>query len=152
MAHEHGEVLACALGHAYLCLALTFSGRHAEAAAGDVAAERLRAIDHFNGLVALDVHLGYLHLMSGEFDLAIERCELGLRRLGETRERWARGYLQIIIARALFFQGSTPRARPRPAVPWRRSTSSATSWARLTAWRPSPCWRYGSSAVSAPHG
>jgi hypothetical protein len=25
--------------------------------------------------------------------------------LGETRERWARGYLQIIIARALFFQG-----------------------------------------------
>jgi hypothetical protein len=35
MAHEHGEVLACALGHAYLCLALTFSGRHAEAAAGD---------------------------------------------------------------------------------------------------------------------
>ena len=106
MAHEHGEVLACALGHAYLCLALTFAGRHAEAAvAGDVAAERLGAIDDFNGLVALDVHLGYLHLMSGEFDLAIERCELGLRRLGETRERWARGYLQIIIARALFFQG-----------------------------------------------
>ena len=106
MAHEHGEVLACALGHAYQCLALTFSGRHAEAAAaGDVAAERLRAIGDFNGLVALDVHLGYLHLMSGEFDLAIERCELGLRRLGETRERWARGYLQIIIARALFFQG-----------------------------------------------
>ena len=106
MAQQHGEVLACALGHAYLCLALTFSGRHAEAAAaGDVAAERLRAIDDFNGLVALDVHLGYLHLMSGEFDLAIERCELGLRRLGETQERWARGYLQIIIARALFFQG-----------------------------------------------
>ena len=26
MAHEHGEVLACALGHAYLCLALTFAG------------------------------------------------------------------------------------------------------------------------------
>jgi hypothetical protein len=33
MAHEHGEALACALGHAYLCLALVFSGRHAEAAA-----------------------------------------------------------------------------------------------------------------------
>jgi non-specific serine/threonine protein kinase len=106
MAHEHGEVLACALGHAYLCLALTFAGRHAEAAAaGDVAAERLRAIGDFSGLVALDVNLGYLHLMSGELDLAIERCELGLRRLGETQERWARGYLQIIIARALFFQG-----------------------------------------------
>src|SRR6266568_3789465 len=45
MAQEQGEVLACALGHAYLCLALTFSGRHAEAAAaGAIAAERLGAI------------------------------------------------------------------------------------------------------------
>jgi hypothetical protein len=49
MADEHGEVLACALGHVYLCLALVFSGRHAEAAAGAVAAERLQAIDHFSG-------------------------------------------------------------------------------------------------------
>ena len=64
-----------------------------------------RAIDHFSGLVGLDIHLGYLHLVSGELDLAIERCERGLRRLGESRERWARGYLQIITARALFFQG-----------------------------------------------
>jgi hypothetical protein len=31
MAREHGEVLACALGHAYLCLAFVFSGRHAGA-------------------------------------------------------------------------------------------------------------------------
>ena len=39
MAQEHGEARACALGHADLCLALTFSGRHAEAAAaGAVAA------------------------------------------------------------------------------------------------------------------
>jgi len=106
MAQQQGEVLACALGHAYLCLALTFSGRLAEAAAtGSIAAERLGAIDHFSGLVALDICLGYLHLLSGELDLAIERCELGLRRLGDSQERWARGYLQIIISRALFFQG-----------------------------------------------
>ena len=106
MAQQQGEVLACALGHAYLCLALAFSGRHAEAAAaGSMAAERLGAIDHFVGLVSLDIHLGYLHLASGELDLAIERCELGLRRLGDRHERWGRGYLQIIIARALFFQG-----------------------------------------------
>jgi predicted ATPase/DNA-binding CsgD family transcriptional regulator len=106
MAQEHGEVLACALGHADLCLALTFSGRLAEAAAaGSIAAERLGAIDHFSGLVSLDIYLGYLHLLSGELDLAIERCELGLRRLGDSQERWARGYLQIITARALFFQG-----------------------------------------------
>ena len=106
MAEEHGEVTACALGYSYLCLALAFSGRHAEAAAaGARAGERLRAIDHFSGLVSLDIYLGYLHLVSGELDLAIERCELGLRRLGDSQERWARGYLQIIIARALFFQG-----------------------------------------------
>ncbi len=106
MAQQQGEVRACALGHAYMCLALTFSGRLAEAAAaGSIAAERLSAIDDFDGLVALDINLGYLHLLSGELDLAIERCELGLRRLGDSQERWARGYLQLIIARALFFQG-----------------------------------------------
>jgi DNA-binding CsgD family transcriptional regulator len=55
MAEQHGEVLAGALGHAYLCLALVFSGRHD---AGD----------------------------------------------GQRQERWARGYLQIITAMALFFQ------------------------------------------------
>ncbi len=105
MADEHGEVLACALGHAYLCLALVFSGRHAEAAAaGAVAAERLQAIDHFSGLVSLDIHMGYLHLLSGELDAAIERCDQGLRRLGGSQERWASGYLQIITALALFFQ------------------------------------------------
>jgi non-specific serine/threonine protein kinase len=106
MAQEHGEVLACALGHAYLCLAFVFSGRHAEAAAtGAVALERLQAIDHVSGLVSLDIHMGYLHLLSGDLDAAIERCDRGLRRLGDSQERWARGYLQIITALALFFQG-----------------------------------------------
>ena len=109
MAEQHGEVVACALGHAYLCLAFVFSGRHAEAAAtGAAALERLQAIDHVSGLVSLDIHMGYLHLLSGEFDLAIERCDQGLRRLGagdgQHQERWARGYLQTITAMALFFQ------------------------------------------------
>ena len=106
MAEQHGEVVACALGHAYLCLAFVFSGRHAEAAAtGAEALERLQAIDHFSGLVSLDIHMGYLHLLSGELDAAIERCDQGLRRLGDSQERWASGYLQIITALALFFQG-----------------------------------------------
>jgi non-specific serine/threonine protein kinase len=106
LAQEHRESRACALGHAYLCLALTFSGRHAEAAAsGAVAAERLEALGHFAGLVSLDIHLGYLHLLSGEFDLAIERCDQGLGRLGASQERWARGYLLVIKAMTLFFQG-----------------------------------------------
>ena len=106
MAQARGEERACALGHAYLCLALTFSGRHAEAAeAGAEAGRRLQALDHVSGLVSLDIHLGYLHLLSGELDQATERCELGLRRLGDSGERWARGYLQVILAMALFFRG-----------------------------------------------
>ena len=106
MAQEHGEVTACALGYSYLSLALTFVGRHAEAAAaGAIAGERLRAIDHVSGLVSLDIHLGYLHLLSGELDQAIDRCAQGLNRLGDSGERWARGYLLIITALALLLQG-----------------------------------------------
>ena len=42
-----------------------------------MAGERLDALGHFAGLVSLDIHLGYLHLLSGELDLAIERCDAG---------------------------------------------------------------------------
>jgi len=56
-------------------IAFVFSGRHADAvAAGATAEERLRAVGHLSGLVSLDIHLDYLHLLSGEPDLAIERC------------------------------------------------------------------------------
>ncbi|HWG02441.1 MAG TPA: LuxR C-terminal-related transcriptional regulator [Trebonia sp.] len=108
IARDQGDDVACALGHAYLCLALVFSGRHAEAArAGAVAERRLTELGHFSGLVSLDIHLGYMHLLGGEPDLAIERCAQGLRRLGASGERWARGYLQVISATALFFKGNT---------------------------------------------
>ena len=103
-----GDALACALGHTYQCLAFVFSGRHAEAvAAGAAAEERLRAVGHLSGLVSLDIHLGYLHLLSGEPDLAIERCAQGLRRL-DGGERWARSYLQVITALSLFLRGEAP--------------------------------------------
>jgi predicted ATPase/DNA-binding CsgD family transcriptional regulator len=103
-----GDALACALGHTYQCLAFVFSGRHAEAvAAGAAAEERLRAVGHLSGLVSLDIHLGYLHLLSGEPDLAIERCAQGLRRL-DGGERWARSYLLVITALGLFLRGEAP--------------------------------------------
>ena len=106
MAAAHGEELACALGHSYLCLAFAFCGRHAEAvAAGTEAAERLGALDYYAGLVSLDIHLGYLHLLSGELSQAIDRCAQGLARLGDSQERWARGYLQVLTALGLFLQG-----------------------------------------------
>jgi len=105
MATEHGDAQACALGYTYLCLALVFSDRHPEAAAAGVTAEeRLHAVGHRSGLISLDIHLGYLHLLSGAPDLAIERCAQGLRRL-DSGERWARSYLQVITALGLFLRG-----------------------------------------------
>lgn len=102
-----GDALACALGHTYRCLAFVFSGRHAEAAAaGATAEERLRGVGHQSGLVSLDIHLGYLHLLSREPDLAIERCTQGLRRL-DGGERWARSYLLVITALGLYLRGET---------------------------------------------
>jgi predicted ATPase/DNA-binding CsgD family transcriptional regulator len=99
--------LARALGYTYLCLALVFSGRHPEAAtAGAAAEERLDATGNLSGLVSLDIHLGYLHLLTGQADQAIERCAGGLRRL-DSGERWARSYLQVITALGLFLQGDT---------------------------------------------
>jgi predicted ATPase/DNA-binding CsgD family transcriptional regulator len=110
MARQHGESQACALGCAYLCLAFAFAGRHTEAAAmGARAEQRLAALDHVSGLVSLDIHMGYLHLLSGDLDKAIERCSHGLDRLdghGETGgERWARGYLLVLTGLALFLRG-----------------------------------------------
>lgn len=108
IAADRGEELAYALGHAYLCLAFVFTGRRAEAvAAGDVAGPRLRALGHAGGLVSLDIHMGYLHLLGGEAELAVGRCEQGLRRLGDGGERWARGYLYVIMGTALFLRGQT---------------------------------------------
>jgi len=106
LAEEHGGELACALGYTYLCLAFVFSGRHSEAAvAGAAAEERLDAAGHLSGLVSLDIHLGYLYLLTGSADKAIDRCAQGLRRLDDG-ERWARSYLQVITALALYLQGN----------------------------------------------
>jgi predicted ATPase/DNA-binding CsgD family transcriptional regulator len=104
-AREHGGDLACALGYTYLCLALVFSGRYPEAEiAGTAAEERLAAVGHLSGLVSLDIHLGYLHLLTGRADEAIDRCAQGLRRL-DRGERWARSYLQVITALGRYLQG-----------------------------------------------
>jgi predicted ATPase/DNA-binding CsgD family transcriptional regulator len=106
MAEQHGEALACAVGRAYLCLAFAFSGRHQEAAAMGAAAEaRLETLGDFSGQVSLDIHMGYLHLLTGELELAIERCAQGLDRLGDSGEQWARSYLLVITGTALFLQG-----------------------------------------------
>jgi non-specific serine/threonine protein kinase len=106
MASSHGEELVCALGCAYLNLAFVFSGRHAEAAQmGELAEQRLRALDDYGGLLSLDIHMGYLYLLTGEVDQAIDRCAQGLDRLGDSGEHWVRGYLLAITGLALYLRG-----------------------------------------------
>jgi len=107
MADQHGEALAQALGHSYLCLAYVFAGRHREAAAeGVTAGEQLQELGDFGGLVSLDIHLGYLCLLTGDLEGAVDRCARGLRRLGGSREAWARSYLLVISGTASLFQGN----------------------------------------------
>jgi predicted ATPase/DNA-binding CsgD family transcriptional regulator len=107
MAEEQGEALACALGYAYLNLALTFAGRYPEAAeAGAVAARQLGALDDFGGLASLDIHMAYLYLLTGRLEESIDRCAQGLRRLGPGGgEQWVRSYLLVITGLGLFLQG-----------------------------------------------
>jgi predicted ATPase/DNA-binding CsgD family transcriptional regulator len=105
LAEEHGDAVGGALGCTYLCLAFVFSGRYPEATtAGAAAEERLIAVGHLSGLVSLDIHMGYLYLLTGQTDLAVDRCAQGLRRLPDG-ERWARSYLQVLTALGLFLRG-----------------------------------------------
>jgi predicted ATPase/DNA-binding CsgD family transcriptional regulator len=106
VAQHQGDALARALSCTYLILACTFAGRYGEAErAAATAAEQLRATGDRGGLTSLDIHLGYLYLLTGQLDLCIDRCTQGLRRLGEdSGEHWVRSYLLLITGVALFLQ------------------------------------------------
>ena len=117
LAQEHGDEVACALGHTYRCLALVFSGRHAEAAeAGAAAEERLGAAGHRSGMVSLDIHLGYLYLLDGQPDQAIERCAQGLGRL-DTASAGPAATCWLSRPSGCSCAARSRRAPPRPASP-----------------------------------
>jgi non-specific serine/threonine protein kinase len=97
-----------ARGYLYLNLALTFAGRHAEAAgAGETARQLLLAGGHRIGLIGLEAQLAHLHQLTGNLDEAIECCDRGLALLNASggpsaaRERWVSGYLYLISGLAL---------------------------------------------------
>ena len=97
-----------ARGYLYLNLALTFAGRHAEAAAaGETARQLLLAGGHRIGLIGLEAQLAHLHQLTGNLDEAIECCDRGLALLSASggpsaaRERWVSGYLYLISGLAL---------------------------------------------------
>jgi predicted ATPase/DNA-binding CsgD family transcriptional regulator len=104
-ATEIGADDLSAQGYLYLSLALVFAGRHDDAvAAGAEAQRRLEALGHRTGLLILDMHMGHLHQLTGDFDRAAERYEQGLRLLGESSERWLQGRLHTVAGLAFFQQ------------------------------------------------
>jgi non-specific serine/threonine protein kinase len=104
--------LPAARGQMYRQLALTLAGRHREAAEAGRAAHRLMLeLDDRIGLVTLDAQEAYLCTLSGDLPGAVDRCAIGLRRLGEGGpERWMQSYLHFISGTALYFQGEIERS------------------------------------------
>jgi predicted ATPase/DNA-binding CsgD family transcriptional regulator len=106
-AAEHGAELA-ARGYLYLNLALTFTGRHAEAlAAAETARQRLVACGYRIGVAGLEAQLAFLYQLTGNAEQAIERCDRGLALLGQSKsartggERWVSGFLYLVSGLAL---------------------------------------------------
>jgi hypothetical protein len=49
--------------------------------------------------------MGHLYELAGQPAASVEACEQGLRRLGESDERWIRSYCHLVAGCALFFMG-----------------------------------------------
>jgi predicted ATPase/DNA-binding CsgD family transcriptional regulator len=107
MARELGdEGLLAARACLYLQMALMFASRHEEAfAAAEQARQRLEALGDRIGLLCLDAQMGHLYELAGQPAAAVEACEQGLRRLGESDERWIQSYYHLVAGCALFFMG-----------------------------------------------
>jgi non-specific serine/threonine protein kinase len=112
MAEQLGERMAAGRGYSHRTLALAIAGRHTEAAAASAMAEQLlEPIDDLGGLVDLDIFTGYLHLLAGEPDRAIERCARGLGRLpARSRERWMQSWLNFFTGLGSLMLGALERS------------------------------------------
>ena len=110
MASELGDDAACTRGYLYLNQALTFAGRHAEAAvAGAEAERRAQASSDVYTLATLDAQMAYLDLLAGRLTAGIERARRGLARFKPgSGERWSQSYLHSLLALAYFLLGDYP--------------------------------------------
>jgi hypothetical protein len=64
-------------------------------------------VNDLGGLVGLDIFTGYLYLLAGEPDRAIERCTRGLGRLpAGSRERWMQSWLNFFIGLSSLMLGA----------------------------------------------
>jgi non-specific serine/threonine protein kinase len=103
-----GAELIAARGYLHLNLALTFTGRYAEAmTAGETARQRLEACGYRIGVAGLEAQLAHLHQLTGNVDEAMACCERGFALLGKPKsgktggERWVSGYLYLVSGLAL---------------------------------------------------
>jgi predicted ATPase/DNA-binding NarL/FixJ family response regulator len=110
MASALGDDDACTRGYLYLTQALTFAGRHAEAAqAGAEAERRAQAAGDVYTLATLDAQLAYLDLLAGRLAEGIERARRGLARFKPgSGERWSQSYLHSLLGLAYFLLGDYP--------------------------------------------
>lgn len=135
---------ACARGYLYLSSALTFAGRHHEAAVAGVRAyECALTAGDTSVLITLDAQAGSLHVAAGEVEEGLARCNRGLDRLGaDSEERWQQSYLLALKGFCLLLTrcGSWSAAGSPAAPPGRRGTRApsrrcGTRWARSGIWR-----------------
>jgi predicted ATPase/DNA-binding CsgD family transcriptional regulator len=98
---------ARARGYLYLSTALTFAGRHQEAAVAGVSAyEYALSAGDTSVLITLDAQAGSLHVAAGEVDEGLARCNRGLDRLGAaSEERWQQSYLLALKGFCLLLKG-----------------------------------------------
>jgi predicted ATPase len=99
-----GDDATTARGYQHLNLALTFLGRHEEAArVGAEGRWRLQACGDRPGELMLMAQLGHLHQLSGHPLESVATCEEGLAMLGQhTGEQWIQSYLFQVEGLALF--------------------------------------------------
>ena len=107
VAHQLQDTGARARGYLYLSTALTFAGRHQEAAVAGVRAyEYALSTGDTSVLITLDAQAGSLHVAAGEVDEGLARCNRGLDRLGAaSEERWQQSYLLALKGFCLLLQG-----------------------------------------------
>jgi predicted ATPase/DNA-binding CsgD family transcriptional regulator len=107
VAHQLQDTGARARGYLYLSTALTFAGRHQEAAVAGVRAyEYALSAGDTSVLITLDAQAGSLHVAAGEVDEGLARCNRGLDRLGAaSEERWQQSYLLALKGFCLLLQG-----------------------------------------------
>jgi predicted ATPase/DNA-binding CsgD family transcriptional regulator len=101
-----GDEALAAQGHLVMTAALGANGRLAAAAeSGDEARRRLTALGDQLGLVNLDIQLTYLALLNEDIEAALGHVERGLRRLGDSRERWLHANLYVLASLSLYLAG-----------------------------------------------